>query len=226
MLIKKQVLAGLVFFLICGVGCNLQSPVPPPEKEIIIHGLTSYQNDSIIIREILDSNGFTDIAVEDVSSDDYPLGCNCERRIRSLILRNIHVLSLLGLDGLRYLDIQSDSLCSLPNDIGALFGLEKLKITKCSNIDSIPEVIFRLQNLDTLILSSNNLQKLPENIGNMTSLRYICVPNNQIASLPSSIINLKRLETFIISNNKLTLLPDSLHRIISLTQFEVGSNNL
>lgn len=109
----------------------------------------------------------------------------------------------------------------------------RLKLTKLSNRDSLPEELFQLtelreltvkgcrlcvlnQNIDKLTkleilnLDKNKLLRLPESIGNLKNLKYLCISRNIIETLPNSISNLKQLTYIDAWDNPLYILPESI----------------
>ena len=109
----------------------------------------------------------------------------------------------------------------------------RLKLTKLSNRDSLPEELFQLtelreltvkgcrlcvlnQNiekltkLESLNLDKNKLLRLPESIGNLKNLKYLCISRNIIETLPNSISNLKYLTYIDAWDNPLYVLPESI----------------
>ena len=109
----------------------------------------------------------------------------------------------------------------------------RLKLTKLSNRDSLPEELFQLtelreltvkgcrlcvlnQNiekltkLESLNLDKNKLLRLPESIGNLKNLKYLCISRNIIETLPNSISNLKQLTYIDAWDNPLYVLPESI----------------
>lgn len=109
----------------------------------------------------------------------------------------------------------------------------RLKLTKLTNRDSLPEELFqftelreltvkgcrlcvlnqnidKLTKLESLNLDKNKLLRLPESIGNLKNLKYLCISRNIIETLPNSISNLNRLAYIDAWDNPLYILPESI----------------
>eukprot|EP00985_Skeletonema_marinoi_P013546 scaffold6742_cov164-Skeletonema_marinoi.AAC.5 len=77
-------------------------------------------------------------------------------------------------------------------------------------LESLPDEIYLLQNLEELHCCSNKIAALPESIGSIPSLRLIKANNNMLISLPKSIGQLQSLKSLVLSDNILTSLPDEI----------------
>ena len=109
----------------------------------------------------------------------------------------------------------------------------RLKLTKLTNRDSLPEELFqftelreltvkgcrlcvlnqnidKLTKLESLNLDKNKLLRLPESIGNLRNLKYLCISRNIIETLPNSISNLNRLAYIDAWDNPLYVLPETI----------------
>lgn len=109
----------------------------------------------------------------------------------------------------------------------------RLKLTKLSKRDSLPEELFQftelreltikgcrlcvlnqrigeLGKLQFLNLDRNKLVRLPETIGKLSDLRFLIISRNLIETLPNSIGNLKRLSSIDAWDNPLYVLPDTI----------------
>lgn len=68
-------------------------------------------------------------------------------------------------------------------------------------------VIFNITEITKLDLSNNCIDTLPEEIGNLVNLEHLWINNNPIKEIPSSIENCKKLKVLDIRNTRLTTLP-------------------
>ena len=128
------------------------------------------------------------------------------------------------LQNLRELLIYSSRLNRLPDSIGNLTSLEKLKVD--AGIKSLPPSIGKLQNLRELILPGKHNDKRDEvegvvhcyAIGNLASLTKLVL--NGAKSLPpfGRLKNLKELE---LRYSYLTSLPDDIGEMVSLTKLNL-----
>ena len=80
-------------------------------------------------------------------------------------------------------------------------------------LNTLPDPVLKLANLEVLRLSNNNLVTLPESIDLLTKLRMLVLNNNKLETLPDSISNLVNLQFICIYNNQLTSLPKSILKI-------------
>lgn len=109
-------------------------------------------------------------------------------------------------------------------------GVRNLNETKVSlrwkGLGDIPEFVFHMPNLDTLILSNNYMTTLPAEIGNLRNLKQLYIDNNYLTTLPDSIGKLKGLEKLGLENNQLSSLPESVGNLESLKLFLLSGNSL
>ncbi|GLH09614.1 Leucine-rich repeat protein soc-2 homolog, partial [Gryllus bimaculatus] len=129
-------------------------------------------------------------------------------RKEALFLQQNQLTSLVGggkiedLNLLQILDIHSNCLLKLPDEIVTLTSLKELNV------------------------STNKLTHLPENIGEMTNLRILNVSNNNLKNIPSSIGRLQFLRVLDLQlNKKLLRLPSSLCHAVSLAELHVDKTN-
>jgi len=79
------------------------------------------------------------------------------------------------------------------------------------HLGHVPEYVFGLTELETLILADNDLTELPEGIGRLTRLRTLDLGHNALAMLPESIGALVELSDFLyLHDNQFTSLPASI----------------
>lgn len=105
-------------------------------------------------------------------------------------------------DTLEVLDLNSNALTALPND---LCRFKKLRILFCS---------------------FNQLTQLPENLNQCPQLSMMGFKNNRISHIPESAIPTKTLRWFIVTDNALTELPDSLGQCSKLQKVMLAGNQL
>jgi Leucine-rich repeat (LRR) protein len=169
------------------------------EVSVIIQN-KGFSQDSLAVRAILDSNGLAQVHVD------------------SVFLRAANGrIDTLGLRGLQ--------LTLLPQEIGQLTALKWLDVG-VNNIDRLPPVIDRLQELEELYCSYNLLTGLPHEIGTLKSLKVLFVNNNQLDSLPPEVNGLVELQTLSLASNRLTVLPSQAAAWKNLEVLNLSVNRL
>jgi hypothetical protein len=147
-----------------------------------------YVADTVAVRAILDSNGYTSLGVEGPIT-----GVDTGRITR---------LTLIGYGT----DLGP---LKIPPDIGKLTALTELDLDHDS-LFSIPPDIGKLTKLRVLELHNNCLTSLPHEIGNLVNLQTLYIFQNHITSLPPEICRLTKLTSLNMTNNLCTTLPDSI----------------
>ena len=128
-------------------------------------------------------------------------------------------------DGRTALDLRSNQLTTLPENIGELQNLQKLSLGG-NQLTALPESIGGLENLQMLFLYANQLTALPESIGKLRSLQTLYLYSNQLRWLPESIDKLYNLQELDLSSNQLTALPESIGKLYNLQELDLSSNQL
>ena len=118
------------------------------------------------------------------------------KKLKNLTINNdlnsipIEICSLKNLEKLNF---TSNSLTSIPKEIGDLKNLTSLKIS--GSYIEIPDEIGKLENLRSLFLSSQNLKKLPNSIGNLINLSSLWISKTtKLDSLPKEISQIKKID--------------------------------
>ncbi|MCB9042507.1 MAG: leucine-rich repeat domain-containing protein [Chitinophagales bacterium] len=101
----------------------------------------------------------------------------------------------------------------------------QLKISY-KKIDSIPEAIFSLPNVQHIYFFKNQLTEIPPEIGRLKTLKSLVVSSNQLTEVPAEIGNLQRLERLSLSNNYLKELPPEIGKLQRLHELELQMNDL
>jgi len=181
----------------------------------------NFWHDTLVIRSILDSNGLTNISVSKVASfrDGRVFQLDFSRLGLTKILPQIGQLRITHL----YLD--SNSLESLPNELGSIASLVTLHVSY-NRLTAIPSTISNLKGLQHLDISNNQLDSLPIAIGSLFSLSDIWLQNNSLTALPESFDDLGQLHMCNLENNKLESLPMFITRLRELTFLSILHNRL
>lgn len=207
-----------VIFIVGLMLCKISAP-----------NASTYSEDSLVVRQILDTNGHQKIGVNNVTTAS-------EGRIVSLNLSNVPLgrfdfnISILPsvvgkLTGLQSLYITSTQLTVIPAEICSLSALISLSFYG-NQLTNFPPGIERLTNLVYLNLSINSIETIPEQIGQLSKLEVLEICCNKIDTLPKSIGNLALLEKLALNNNQLSKLPQELGRLSNLTFLKLNDNQL
>eukprot|EP00505_MAST-04D_sp_SCG-Rhode-Island_P001264 Stramenopile-MAST_4_protein_1264 len=127
--------------------------------------------------------------------------------------------------GLLFLEVVSNRLVELPEDIGGLENLLRLRVSN-NPLKALPDSVGTLRNLVDLDVSNNQLKALPDSVGTLKNLVYLRVQNNQLKALPDSVGTLKNLVGLFVQNNQLKALPDSVGTLKNLVYLYVFNNQL
>lgn len=123
------------------------------------------------------------------------------------------------------INLSKQGLTELPIE---LKGNKTVKVLRLygNNIDSLPEWVGELENLEKLYLGKNKLKSLPESIGKLKHLKLLSAQYNDIEFLPGSIVELTNLEQLILNQNQIKFLPDSIGKLKKLDVLQLKFNKL
>ncbi|KAM5552847.1 disease resistance protein RPV1-like [Rosa sericea] len=161
-------------------------------------------------------------------------------------LRNLRVLDvndcpklaafpeiLIKMDSLRELFLSGSVIRELGESIGNLIGLEKMELSDCQNLTTLPRSIYELRNLQfldatncpklaafpeipikmdflrELYLGGSDVRELEESFGNLIGLEWLSLRDcKNLATLPCNIYGLQNLKMFELTNcSKLVRFP-------------------
>lgn len=103
------------------------------------------------------------------------------------------------IDTLVELDLSSNELESLPDEICLLINLRKLKL-EGNRIARLPNSFPALYKLEKLYLNNNELSELPLDMANMSSLKILRLHQNRLFWIPNDIGRLRLSELTIHEN--------------------------
>ncbi|XP_068649722.1 putative disease resistance protein RGA3 [Aristolochia californica] len=125
--------------------------------------------------------------------------------------------SIGDLKHLRHLELHERYIESFPDSICRLYNLQTLDLSGCNNFVELPRGIGSLINLRYLILRETILQMLPDSICKLKKLREINLQFCQkFVVLPSNIGDLNNLRGLDLYGTSVEKLPDSICRLYNL----------
>jgi hypothetical protein len=141
------------------------------------------------------------------------------------------------LSNLEVLHVKGTGIESLPDEIGSLESLQEFTIISNKNLKELPNSIGRLISLKKLKIGLSDhrfnseviqpLKIIPRELGNLNLLEELNIENTLIETLPNDIgklYNLKKLS--IISNNNLTSLPIEIGKLKNLKELIIKENDV
>ncbi|CAF0783658.1 unnamed protein product [Adineta steineri] len=126
---------------------------------------------------------------------------------------------------LKTLDLSSNSLITLPNEIETLDNLLVL-IVQNNQLTSLPDSIRRLRLLEKFVLTQNQLTTLPDGLFYCSSLLYLNLSRNHLTKLSTKIGDLSYLQELDLSENDFELFPKQIGYLTKLTKLTVAKNRL
>ncbi|XP_071948893.1 uncharacterized protein [Antedon mediterranea] len=155
----------------------------------------------------------SDCEMTEVPPGVYSL-CNVLRK-EGLLLHNNNLMTLKGggqmkdLCNLRVIDLHSNDIRELPDDITQLICLQVMNLQD-NKIKLLPKEIGKLKSLQTLNLKGNQLQGLPGSVREMKSLRMLDVVGNpKLTKLPLELCYVRTLETLSLDADQFKVPPSS-----------------
>ncbi|KAI4373377.1 hypothetical protein MLD38_011508 [Melastoma candidum] len=128
----------------------------------------------------------------------------------------------------RILDISSNFIESMPQQISSLTSLQKLLMSAngMSEQSVSWEGVSSLKLLTVLSLNQNQFKSLPSAVTALRPLRQLDISRNQLTALPVEIGHLKQLEVLKANNNRISTIPSSIGDCDSLIEVDFSSNLL
>uniref|UniRef100_A0A6B2L644 Oxidoreductase molybdopterin-binding domain-containing protein n=1 Tax=Arcella intermedia TaxID=1963864 RepID=A0A6B2L644_9EUKA len=93
-------------------------------------------------------------------------------------------------------------------------------------LEEIPEEVFELTHIRTLLLFNNNLKTFPEKLSKLTNLQTLSVNANKLTEIPPVVSMLPELNELWMCDNKVTHLPKHLLDAPELSVLGIESNML
>lgn len=131
------------------------------------------------------------------------------------------------LAGLVDLNLNFNRLRSLPDQIGQLGGLKILRIGGVNELQSVPECIFKLENLVQLDLSGNKLRRVSKKVGELVHLTHLYLDSNHLERLPKNLDRLGELQVFSASMNPfISVVPPEMGQMMQLKRLDLSNTQI
>ncbi len=185
----------------------------------------TWEDDSLVIRQILDTNGLYTVPVDSVIGKKDSSG-------RVLYLGfgqpSFHIIpaSLKLLDQLTLFGLEKTSVENIPPEIGDLKKLIFLNIIGNEKITSLPPEIGDLESLQRLNISRNEITSLPPEIGKLKKLYSFQFQNNKINLIPDEFCDLESLDKPRAENNLISYIPEDIGNMTSFHSINLDYNKL
>ncbi len=102
---------------------------------------------------------------------------------------------------------------------------KKIDLSK-KGLKSIPNEIFEITDLETLILEGNQIKSISDSISKLSKLKVLDVSNNKINKISDKLYSLVGLEKLNLSNNKLLRISPNIVKLEKLKSLTLFNNNL
>lgn len=147
-----------------------------------------------------------------------------ETLLRRGQIKSEHIpVVVFELPALEILDLEGTKINNIPEMY--THNLKELHLSK-NFLQSIPNTIYNLKNIQFLDMSRNLLSQLPEQIGALKTLKTLRLNNNLFHKIPAAISQLKNLEEFDISGNKIRRLPSEIKLLTKLKTLILFKNDM
>ena len=188
--------------------------------------------DAAVVRALLDSVGWENIAVDSViNRSTQGMSIAEVQRITYLDLSHREGVPKIGrlpsaikqLPELTTLILSGNLLSDLPGALDTLPKLSRIYLAG-NNFSTIPEVLNK-QSLYVLNADDNRLEELPEWIGRLDNLQLASFVNCGIDSVPESLADAPALTTLLLDSNRIAVLPEKFTGLTDLT-ISIDKNSL
>ncbi|MGL4108721.1 leucine-rich repeat domain-containing protein [Clostridium sp. LP20] len=142
-------------------------------------------------------------------------------------VEDIKEVTFEEIKGIKRIYLANEGLTGLPKIIEKFTGLEQLYIHG-NKFEKIPEEIYKLKNLHSLILSNNDMiTEIPKDIANLSNLKSLIISNKNLTNISEEIKSLSSLKELIINGNKnISGQLEKIFNINSLERLSLDSCNL
>ena len=123
---------------------------------------------------------------------------------------------------LTYLDLSSNSMKSVPDELSSLINLTHLDLSQ----NRIKQFHFFNSDKTQVFEFLNDLENIPCELSNLTKLTNLDLSNNNIYSFTCDFPDLRQLTTLDLSDNELSSVPCELSKLSNLTFLDLSSNGM
>ncbi|MEO8760831.1 MAG: leucine-rich repeat domain-containing protein [Bacteroidia bacterium] len=148
---------------------------------------------------------------------------------------------------LMYLEFYNSKIDSIPQEIGYLQHLKTFKFSGNSDtlklpttlkylkaindiifesviLDSLPQPLFTIPSVKTLVLANCNIYALPDTLDKTPNLEVLVLDFNKLSAIPRSIYKCKKLFVLSLRKNNITKIPDTICQLKNLTKLDLRDN--
>ena len=128
---------------------------------------------------------------------------------------------------LKFLNLSSNELKTLPESISTFATLEDLRLSNNSLADSrLFLSLGKIATLNSLWLDQNQLERIPQSIKNMGQLRYLFLDENNLSDLPQQMQFMDELRVLHVGHNRFTSIPKVVEVMPKLTVLFIAENQI
>ncbi len=185
----------------------------------------TWKDDSLVVRQILDTNGLDTVPVDSVVTRKDSTGRAKWLTITKWPLFHVLPASINQLDNLSRINISYTNLAVIPSETGNLTLLLILDLYN-NKLTSLPPEIGNLESLQRLNISYNEITAIPPEIGKLKKLYSFQFQNNKITRIPDEFCDLESLNKPRAENNLISYIPEDIGDMISFHSINLDYNRL
>ncbi len=197
----------------------------PQLQNLVLAGLSEAYDTPVGLGSL---SNLTDLTIEFCAFSLDESGIENAKAIERLAISEIGETNfdfVARLTSLKYLDLHSNTIVSLPNEIASCKLLEYVNLS--SNIISqLPEGFYKLGEINYLDLEYNQFQKIPASMGNFKKLETLYLSQNPLTMIEKGAFNLPALQYLQMNNCPIASLPDDFGNLPSLRMFGAYGDSL
>ncbi|KAK9816677.1 hypothetical protein WJX72_003581 [[Myrmecia] bisecta] len=125
--------------------------------------------------------------------------------------------------GLQTLDLSTNQLTTLPDDLDRLPHVTKLTLS-LNKLTELPGSLGGMEGLEELKLGDNQMTTLPAGMGQLSALTALSVERNCLTEVPSSITHMTNLEDLYMRSLRLEAMPAFIGGLTALCSLDMAGN--